>query len=73
MTTRRLLVAMSVMFGLSVWSWCRGDGREAEAHPAQAAALAADEHVGEGNHEEAAMRFRTGQSVHWRHVMIGNH
>ncbi len=70
MTTRRLFVAMSVMFGLSVWSWCRGDGREAEAHPAQAATLADSD--GEGNHDEAASRFRTGQPVHWRHVMVGN-
>jgi hypothetical protein len=58
------------MFGLSVWSWCRGDGREAEAHPIRAAVLADSD--GEGNHDEAAMRFRTNQSVHWRHVMVGN-
>jgi hypothetical protein len=69
MTTRRLLVGMTMMFGLSVWAWCRADERSTD-HPSTDTATAAATTTG-GNHDEAAARFRSGQSCHWRHVMVG--
>jgi hypothetical protein len=73
MTLRRLFVGLTVVFGLSVWSWCRADGNPAQAAPAdgRSVAAAAGEDAGDGNHDEAARRFRSSQSHHWRHVMIG--
>lgn len=69
MTMRRLFVGMTLVLGLSVWAWCRADGKEAEAKPA-GSVCAADEG---GNHDEAAYRYRMSQSHHWRQVMIGGH
>ena len=71
MTLRRLFVGVSVVFGVSVWSWCHAGEDEAErSEPAHAVHATADA-TGGGNQDEAAYRFRTGQARHWRHVMIG--
>lgn len=67
MTLRRLVVGMTLVFGLSVWSWV-GAG-ETQSHAAPAAV--ADS--GGGNQDDAVHRYRTSQASHWRHVMVGNH
>lgn len=73
MTLRRVFVGVSLAFGLSVWSWCRADGNPVQAGPAGPVAYAAEAapESGQGNHDEAAARYRGNQSRHWRHVMIG--
>jgi hypothetical protein len=69
---RRLVVGLTVMFGLSVWAWCRADGKEAEARPAEPTTVTEADDEG-GNQGQAAYRYRTSQASHWRHVMIGGH
>ncbi|MBX9625749.1 MAG: hypothetical protein K2X82_18260 [Gemmataceae bacterium] len=71
MLLRRAFAGVVVLFGLSVWSWARGDaaGDPREAEPVRTA-VAAGEYAG-GNRDDAAYRFRTNQARHWRHVMIG--
>ena len=72
MMARRLLVGVGAVCALAVWSWCRPDGQHAHARPADPvyAAEAAGDHG--GTYDEAAARYRTGQSLHWRQVVIGN-
>ncbi|MDB5308341.1 MAG: hypothetical protein JWO38_2543 [Gemmataceae bacterium] len=74
MTFRRLFVGATVVFGLSVWSWCRTEGPSATAASADPvySADTSTEDAG-GNHDDAAYRYRTNQPRHWRHIMIGNH
>jgi hypothetical protein len=67
MTLRRVVVGLAMMCGLSVWSWVGAD--ETPSHAAPAAVARSDG----GNHDDAAHRYRTNQSNHWRHVMVGNH
>lgn len=71
MLLRRAFAGVAVLFGLSVWSWARGDaaGDPREAEPTRPA-VAAAEPAG-GNRDDAVHRFRTSQARHWRHVMIG--
>ena len=75
MTLRRVFVGAAVVFGLSVWSWCRADATAAHGAPATVEAACTADTTGEigGNHDEMANRYRTNQPRHWRHVMIGNH
>ena len=70
MQLRRVFVGTAVLFGLSVWSWSRGDGQQAQAATADPvrSATAADRE--DGNFDEAQRRFQRSQSVHWRQVMI---
>jgi hypothetical protein len=72
MTVRRMFVSVGVVFALGVWAWCRPGGDQVHARTADPiyTAETADE-CGLGNHDEAAARFRSGQSHHWRQVMIG--
>jgi hypothetical protein len=68
MTLRRLTVAMTLVCGLCVWGFAHsGDAPAPCADPARAE----DGDTG-GNHDEAAARYRAGQSNHWRHVAVGN-
>jgi hypothetical protein len=69
MQLRRVFVGTAVLFGLSVWSWARGDSPQAElADPVRAAT--AEDRDG-GNHDAAFHRYQTNQSRHWRQVAIG--
>lgn len=63
MTLRRVVVGMTVVFGLSVWSWVRAD---ALPDPVQVA-----DEGDRGNRSDAAQRYRTSQARHWRQVMVG--
>jgi len=67
MTLRRLSVALIIVCGLCVWGF---------AHSSDAPAPGADPVRTEGGtggtRDEAAARFRTNQSTHWRHVAVGN-
>lgn len=72
MMLRRLLIGTCVMFGLSVWAWSRPDGGHTQARAADPVyAGGQGDQAGDGNHDDAVARFRSGQSRHWRHVMIG--
>ena len=73
MTLRNAVLGLAVMFGFSVWSWCRPCDKAAQAQSADPvyAADEADLTTGGGNHDEAARRYRASQSTHWRHVAIG--
>jgi hypothetical protein len=75
MTIRNAALGLAVVFGLSVWSWCRPSGPEAKARGADVIRAAGDEGVGNGgNRDEALARYRANQSRHWRQVAIGgNH
>lgn len=68
---RRLFVGVGVVFALGVWAWCRPGGEHAQARSADPVHAAEDADDCGGTHDEAAARFRSGQSTHWRHVMIG--
>jgi hypothetical protein len=70
MQLRRVFVGTAVLFALSVWSWCRGDGSQAQAAPGEVRHATADDREG-GNHDEAFHRYQTNQSRHWRQVAIG--
>jgi hypothetical protein len=61
MTLRRLTFAMTLVCGLCVWGLAHSGG---EPTPTRAAS--------ESNHDEAAARYRTNQSTHWKHVTVGN-
>lgn len=68
MTRFGLVLGVAAVVGLSVWGFTRsGDENPATAAESAPAAETADD----GNHDEAVHRYRTGQSNHWRHVMIG--
>jgi hypothetical protein len=73
MTLRRVFVGLGVVCAVGVWAWCRPGGEQARAQSADPVYTAetADE-CGGGNHDEAAYRFRSNQSRHWRQVVIGN-
>ena len=72
MTIRNAALGLAVVFGLSVWSWCRPSGTEAKARGANVVHSADESGVGAGgNRDEAAARFRGNQSRHWRQVAIG--
>lgn len=65
MTVRRLFVGVVAMGALAVLAWGKPAG---DHHPTDPAHVTAST---DSNHDEAASRFRAGQSSHWRHVMIG--
>ena len=69
MTLRRLTVALTLMGGLGVWGFAySGDSTSTGFEPVRA-----ENAEGEGNHDEAEARYRSNQSVHWRHVAVGNY
>ena len=70
MTVRRLLMGLSVVGGVSIWSVCRGETNPDHAETADPVYVASGTDGG-GNHDDAAYRYRTNQSRHWRHIMIG--
>jgi hypothetical protein len=75
MTLRNAVCGLGVVFAFSVWAACRPDSRAAQAQSAADPVLTAADagsSVG-GNHDEAARRFRTNQSSHWRQLAIGGH
>jgi hypothetical protein len=74
MTLRNAVVGLAVVFAFSVWSACRPDSRTAQAQSADPI-LTADEADGTsgGNHDEAARRYRTNQSTHWRQIALRGH
>jgi hypothetical protein len=74
MTLRNAVCGLGVVFAVAVWSACRPDSRAAQAQSADPV-LTAAEAAGSagGNHDEAARRFRTNQSTHWRQVALGGH
>jgi hypothetical protein len=75
MTLRNAVFGLGVVFAFSVWSACRPDTRATQAQSAADPVYSASEAAGAtgGNHDEAARRFRTSQSTHWRQIAIGGH
>jgi hypothetical protein len=72
MTLRNAVVGLAVVFAFSVWSACRPTDRSAQAaDPVYTAAEV--ETTSGGNHDDAARRFRTNQSTHWRQVALRGH
>jgi hypothetical protein len=72
MTLRLAVLGLAVVFGFSVWSWCRPSGPDAQAQSADPVYAADTAGTGSGgNHDDAAYRFRTNQSTHWRQVALG--
>jgi hypothetical protein len=69
MTLRRFAFATTIVCGLCVW----GLAYSCDS-PAPSSEQNSTENVhGNGNHDEALQRYRSGQSNHWRHVMVGNY
>lgn len=66
MTLRRLTVATMLLCALGVWGLA-SSGESRVADPLPAAGRTAS-----GTHDEAEVRFRANQSIHWRHVAVGN-
>lgn len=61
----RIGVGLGVVVVVLLSVWLLGRGPSA---PQATAGEAAEE---TSTHDEAAHRYRTNQSVHWRHVMVG--
>lgn len=72
MTLRIAILGLAVVLGVSVWSWCRSSESAAQgADPVYAVGEA--DNCGGGNHDDAARRYRTNQSTHWRQVAYRSH
>src|SRR5262249_14616924 len=71
MTLRRLSVGLAVMLALSVWAWARPGGDQAHARTADPVSVS-DADDGGGDFDDAAHRYKNGQSRHWRQGMIGH-
>jgi hypothetical protein len=73
MTIRNAVLGLAVLFGISLWSWCRPCNGQARAEDVNAVRSSEEGGVGSGGtHDEAAARFRSNQARHWRQVAIGN-
>lgn len=64
-----LVLGLGMAVGATAWVF----GRHADVGPQARAAEStpAAEPDDDGTHDEAAYRYRTNQSRHWRHVMMG--
>ncbi len=73
MTLRRTMLGLTLMIGISVWSWCRPCDKQVSAQSSADPVYAVnpDEICSGGTHEDASYRYRSNQSTHWRQVMIG--
>ncbi|HEY3789119.1 MAG TPA: hypothetical protein VGL71_09700 [Urbifossiella sp.] len=69
---RRFFVGMLILTGLSVLSWVRADNPSGQTCCDPICAVDDESCTGE-NHDKALLRYRTNQSRHWRHLMIGSH
>lgn len=69
MTLRRLAFATTILCGLCVW----GLAYSSDSPAPSLEPIRAENSHGGGNHDEAAARFRSGKSNHWRHVVVGNY
>ncbi len=69
MTLRRLLVGLALVSSLSAWGFARSLSSAATTIEP----ISAEQADGEGNHDEAEARYRHSQSLHWRHVAVGNY
>ena len=64
-----LVLGLAGVVGVSAWGFARGsDENPAQASESIPAAESADD---DSTQDEALRRYRTGQSNHWRHVMVG--
>ena len=70
MSLRRLSIAMAMVCGLCVWGFARSGDEPASARGAEPT-VESNEDDGD-NHDEAAARYRTSQSRHWRQLAIGS-
>jgi hypothetical protein len=71
MSIRNAVLGLTLIFGLAAWAWCRPGESQAQAQ-SPGDVYATSEAGDGGNHEEAAIRFRTNQSRHWRQIAGGN-
>ncbi len=70
MNLRRVLMAVALVCGLCVWGFARSNVEPASAQGANAVPSETEEDEN-GNHDEAAARYRTNQARHWRQLAIG--
>ena len=70
MTMRRVFVLGLILSGLSIIPWVRAEGTAQKACGEPIVTVDPEECTG-GNHDEAMQRYRSNQSRHWRHVVIG--
>ncbi len=71
MSLRRLLIAMVMVCGLCVWGFARSGDEPASARGAKPGVSGTDEDEGD-TRDEAAARYRTNQSRHWRQLALGS-
>ena len=65
MTLRRWAIALMLVCGAGVWAVAH---TASDSDPAPVSAA-----EGDNARDEAEARYRSGQSNHWRHVVVGNH
>jgi hypothetical protein len=74
MTLRNAILGLAIALCVSVWSWCRDGDKTAKAQDADPIyTMEEADNCGGGNHDEAARRYRSNQSMHWRQVAIRGH
>jgi hypothetical protein len=73
MTVRRMILGLTLVMSVTVWSWCRPGEKQAQAQNTADPVYEADpETTGTGGtYEDATYRYRSNQSTHWRQVTIG--
>jgi len=72
MNLRNVVFGLAAVFAIAVWSWCRPCGSQVQAQGAEAIHSADEAGVGSGGtREDAAARYRSNQSRHWRQVALG--
>ena len=65
MTLRRWAIALMLVCGAGVWAVAH-TGSDSAPTPVSAS-------EGDNSRDDAEARYRSGQSNHWRHVVVGNH
>ncbi|HEY1187234.1 MAG TPA: hypothetical protein VGE74_06220 [Gemmata sp.] len=71
MSVRRVFIAVALVCGLCVWGFARSGDQSVAAQTVEPVVRDPIEEDEEAR-DEAAARYRTNQSRHWRYVAVGN-
>ena len=66
-----LVLGLAAVVGVSAWGVTRAIPSAHAQAAEQVPTTTAESADADSSHDEAVHRYRTGQSNHWRHVMVG--